>query len=222
MVLAGTEFNLTLFPQEQAWGDQANLGPGVLSLWTGTSCVGTVPGRLFGLPVSQCSRVQFQEEVLAQIYACQSLDQMIREANAGRGLQDFTLLHFEIWHEWKFTRDGLVPVQPKWVNTSGNQKHLPEQKLSITNLFLAGAHTRTQADVWSIEAAVESGRRAARAWDPRVPLKLQYKPRWLKVLSQLDDFCYQAGAPHILDLTLAAGLAGVAWIALKRIRSSLR
>ncbi len=32
----------------------------------------------------------------------------------------------------------------------------------IANLFLAGAHTQTQAHVWSIEGAVESGRRSAK------------------------------------------------------------
>ncbi|MCB1103277.1 MAG: FAD-dependent oxidoreductase [Cephaloticoccus sp.] len=43
--------------------------------------------------------------------------------------------------------------------------HLPRQATPVPNLFLAGAHTRTEADVWSIEGAVESGRRAAQVVD---------------------------------------------------------
>lgn len=52
--------------------------------------------------------------------------------------------------------------------TTNTQPHLPEHATAVKNLFLAGAHTRTKADVWSVEATVESGRRAARALDPRV------------------------------------------------------
>jgi hypothetical protein len=55
-------------------------------------------------------------------------------------------------------------------------------------------------DVWSIEGAVESGRRAAQAIDPSVKILPQFKPLWLRVISWIDDVCYAAGAPHVLDL----------------------
>lgn len=45
------------------------------------------------------------------------------------------------------------------------QPYLPNQKTPVPNLLLAGAHTKTDADIWSIEAAVESGRRAAKVID---------------------------------------------------------
>ena len=49
VVVADSEFNLTLFAQEQAWAADMALGDGVKSLWTGTACVATVPGRLHGV-----------------------------------------------------------------------------------------------------------------------------------------------------------------------------
>lgn len=49
VVVADSEFNLTLFAQEQAWEPHVSLGEGVKSLWTVTSCVATVPGRVHRL-----------------------------------------------------------------------------------------------------------------------------------------------------------------------------
>lgn len=202
VVVADSEFNLTLFAQEQAWRPEVSLGSDVKSLWTGTACAATVPGRLHGLPVLDCSKEQFIEEVLAQILRCGALDAMIREANDGRGLQSFTIVKIEVWHEWCFGPGGLSSPWPKWVTTTHTQPFLPGQRTSIANLFLCGAHTKTAADVWSIEGAVESGRLAARGIDPRVEVLPQYKPRWLRFLAGVDDLCYSFGLPHFLDLCL--------------------
>lgn len=211
-VLADTEFNLTLFAQEQAWRDEVSLGREVASLWTITSCVGTVPGRVYGLPVKQCSEQQFLDEVKAQILACGSLQALVREANDGHGLGDFPLLRTVVWHEWEFESDGLRYTQPKWVTTTNTHPFRPEQQTSIPNVLLAGAHTRTSVDVWSIEGAVESGRRAARSLAADVRVFSQYEPAWLTLLGRLDDFCYACRLPHILDLTVSLLLLScLAW-----------
>ncbi len=77
--------------------------------------------------------------------------------------------------------------------------YLPAQKTPIPNLFLAGAHTRTQAQVWSIEGAVESGRRAAKAIDDRVVVLDQIRPLWISTLSKIDDILYTVKAPQLID-----------------------
>ncbi len=207
VVIADSEFNLTLFAQEQAWGPGSDLGDGVLSLWTGTACVAAKPGRLYGKPLVNCTRDEFIEEVKAQLSSCEGLDQLIREANGGRGWRSFPVVRIEVWHEWKFSPQGIHPHQPKWVNTTHTQAYLPMQATPVPNLVLAGAHTRTAADVWSIEAAVESGRMAARAIEPSVSVIPQYKPAWLRVLGRADDACFAVGLPHFLDVLLG-GLAG--------------
>ena len=86
----------------------------------------------------------------------------------------------EVWHEWTFSPDGIEHRQPKWANTTRTQRWLPPQRTSLPNLALAGAHTRTEADVWSIEAAVESGRRAAQVFEPGVAVLPQYRPRLVR------------------------------------------
>lgn len=208
VVIADSEFDLTMFAQEQGWREDVDLGDGVASLWTGTACVSGRPGRVHGLPLERCTEDQFVDEVMAQLSACEALDRLVREANGGRGWRWFPIGAVEVWHEWRFSPDGIDGSPPKWVNGTRTQPHLPPQRTPIENLALAGAHTRTDADLWSIEAAAESGRRAAQVFDPAVPVIPEHVPRILRVLRRLDDACYAVGAPHVLDLALLTVVAG--------------
>ena len=156
--------------------------------------------------------------MLAQIYASDALDLMIQEANDGRGLRDFPITQTEVWPEWHFSPDGITPDQPKWVTTTKTRAHRPTQATSIPNLVLAGAHTETEADIWSIEGAVESGRRAALVFEPDVVVESQHKPLLLRATAQLDDALYARGLPHALHVLGAAAVAGLA-LGLSRMRS---
>ncbi len=204
VVVSDSEFNLTLFAEEQVWMKEVDLGENVKSLWTGTSCISSVPGRIYHKPVSLCTKEEFREEVKAQILSCGALDEMIRQANQGKALQDFAMMDIEVWHEWEFSAEGISSYQPKWVTSTTTQHSMPPQTTPLANLFLAGAHTRTQAHVWSIEGAVESGRRAAKAIDSRVAVIDQYIPGWVRMISRIDDIFYAVKAPHVIDLTIAA------------------
>jgi hypothetical protein len=107
------------------------------------------------------------------------------------------------------------PPTPKWVNTTKTQPNQPTQATPVPNLVLAGAHTRTEADVWSIEGAVESGRRAARAIEPSINVLPQYVSPYLRVIRAVDNACFAIGAPHVFDLVLfASAIALVVVLAL--------
>jgi hypothetical protein len=216
VVVSDSEFNLTLFAQEQAWEKEVHLGTGIKSLWTGTACISSVPGRIYGKSVNECSRTEFIEEVKAQILGCGALAEMVREANGGRRLKEIPLVGIEVWHEWEFSSHGIKPFQPKWVTITHTQPFMPQQTTPVANLFLSGAHTRTQAHVWSIEGAVESGRRTARAIDRRVTVLEQVKPFWIVCLSTIDDFLYRLKAPHLIDSAIFALIIGCLWILLHR------
>jgi hypothetical protein len=203
VVVSDSEFNLTLFAEEQVWSKEVDLGKNVKSLWTGTSCISSFPGRIFHKPVSLCTVEEFRQEVKTQLLSCGALDGMIREANGGKGLADFSMLEIEVWHEWEFSTGGIRFVQPKWVTSTTTQHAMPPQITPVANLFLAGSHTRTQAHVWSIEGAVESGRRAAKAIDLRVGVIDQYIPGWIRMISKIDDLFYAIKAPHVVDITIA-------------------
>lgn len=200
IIAADSEFNITLFAQEQVWPSDVSLGTGIKSLWTGTACVAREPGRVYGLPLTQCTKEQFIEEVLVQLHDCHGLDFLIKEANNGKGLKNFPIVKFEVWHEWLFSPKGIKPKQPKWVNTINTQPYLPSQATPVPNLVLAGAHTKTTTDLWSIEAAVESGRLAVKVIEPGTKVISQYKPLFFRIISSIDDICFAVGAPHILDI----------------------
>jgi glycine/D-amino acid oxidase-like deaminating enzyme len=202
VLLADSEFNITLFAEEQSFAPGVSLGDGVKSLWTGTACVGTVPGRVHGHPPTNCTKEQFIDEVRDQILRAEGLDYMVKKANGGRGLKDFPIQKIEVWHEWRFSPKGIQPRQPKWVMSSTTQPYLPNQKTPVPNLVLAGAHTKVQADIWSIEGAVESGRRAAKVIDPNVRVISQFKPVWLRAIAAIDDGCFALGLPHVVDLLI--------------------
>jgi hypothetical protein len=204
VVVSDSEFNITLFAEEQVWDKQVDLGQRVKSLWTGTSCISSVPGRIHHKPVNGCTKEEFIDEVKSQIFSCNALNELIKDANNGRGLKEFPMVAIEIWHELELSNDGIKTRQPKWVTTTNTQAYLPSQKTSVSNLFLAGAHTNTQAQVWSIEGAVESGRRAARAVDGRVNVLDQYRPLWITSLSSIDDILYRFKGPHIVDCAIVA------------------
>jgi hypothetical protein len=106
------------------------------------------------------------------------------------------------------------------VTSTRTQPYQPDQRTSFANLLLAGSHTRTEADVWSIEGAAESGRRAARAIDPRVGVCRQSRSGWMRALGRLDDVLYAMGAPHVLDLAAAAALLGLSLALWRRARPS--
>lgn len=199
VVLSDSEFNLTLFAEEQVWDKEVDMGRNIKSIWTGTSCISSVPGRIYHKPVNNCTKEEFVEEIKSQILHCGALNELIKEANNGKELNEFSIIKTEVWHEWEFAVEGIKPFQPKWVTTTNTQAYLPSQKTPVLNLFLAGAHTETQAQVWSIEGAVESGRRAAHAIDRRAKVIDQYRPNWIKVLSIIDDFLFSMRAPQIID-----------------------
>ena len=209
VVVSDSEYNLTLFAVEQVWRPNVDLGDGVQSLWTGTACVARRPGRIYGLPLENCTKEQFLEEIRAQLASCGGLDDLLAEANNGKTWKDFPIVRIEVWHEWIFSPNGIRTKQPKWVNTTHTQRWLPTQKTPVANLILAGAHTATDADVWSIEGAVESGRLAAKVVAPDVQVKPVWIPPALRVVRTLDDALYAVGGPHILHVLAVGGIVAV-------------
>ena len=206
VVIADSPWNITICPQEQVWHADEDLGPGVKSLWTGTACVSQIRGHVHGIVLEDCSEEQFVDEIMAQISSCSALRTMLMDANQGRAWDD-QVVRVEVWHEWIFSpQTGIDHPQPKWVNTTNTQPFLPGQATPISNLFIAGAHTRTDADVWSIEAAVESGRRVAKLLEPDVPVVGEYIPSPLRLARGLDDLCYRLRLPHVIDLVLVSAV----------------
>lgn len=218
-ILSDSEFNITIFAEDQVWRADQQLGKNVKSIWTGTICAGTVPGRIYGLPVEKCTKAQFIEEITTQVLDCEGLNYIIKQANNGKEIRDFEVERVQVWHEWDFSPEGIEPEQPKWVTSYSTQPFIPTQLTPINNLLLAGAHTKTDADIWSIEGAVESGRRAAKLIDSSVVVIDGHTPLLLRIVAKLDDLLYRVRLPHLLDMTLG-GIIIILFVSLVLFLSS--
>jgi uncharacterized protein with NAD-binding domain and iron-sulfur cluster len=207
VILVDSEFDITLFPQDELWNENVYLGKNIKSLWSGTATIDTVPGKLYGLPLNKLTKKQFTNEIIYQINKCKCLDKLIKENNNGRPLNSFQIAKIEVWHTWEFIKQPFSnqiisdPIQPKWVNNTRNKKYQPSTKTSISNLFLAGAHTQTYANLYSMEAAVESGKRVSDIITGQNTIIQQYVPFIIILLRIIDNVLYNIGLPDIFCVT---------------------
>ncbi len=186
-----SEFNVTAFPLEQFYPRELTGGR---RIWSGTACLCDRPGRLFGLPARALTEAQFQAEVAHQVSRSPEL-----------GLAASDIATIRPWEDWTFPPEegGEVRTRrPKWVNGPGEA--LPAQATELPNLVLAGAHTTTSTGFFSMEAAVESGKRAAALLAPQgaVPLAEHAPGPLVKALSRADNHLYRAGLPSVIPCTL--------------------
>jgi len=217
LIFSDSEFNLTIFRQDELWAPDASLGKNLKSLWSGTACMSFVPGGLYAKDLTRLTKAQFMEEVWRQIAKCADFQTRIKSANHGRHLASFQVIHFEVWHSWLFPKEGtegsnpsttLTAEQPKWVNSCHTQPFMPNASTSFHNLFLAGAHTRTSADLWSMEGAAESGRRSAflamgySLKQAKSMIWQQHVPLWMGGLRMMDNTCWRIGMPNIVDVLM--------------------
>ncbi len=198
VILTDSEFDITLFPQDELWNKDVYLGDDVMSLWSGTATIDSIPGKLYGLTIKEISKEQFKKEIIHQIFKSKNFLNFIMNANNGRHLETFHIKRIEVWHTWDFQDSVRDPQQPKWVNNSRNTPFLPSSNTSIPNLYLAGAHTKTNADLYSMEAAVESGKRVADLISGKNTIIPQSVPLVINFFRILDSLLYKLGLPNIL------------------------
>jgi len=104
------------------------------------------------------------------------------------------------------TGGQLSVDEPMFSSSPSCWQHQPDAVTDVANLFLAGSYTRTVATVDSMEAADESGKRAANAVlaasgvrGAAADVPVFEPPRWLKLLWALDDRLFARGYPNLFD-----------------------
>lgn len=154
-------FNITLYRQDEFW-DNISLGDlGLQSLWSGTVCVSYKKGILYDKPATELTKKEFEEEVIAQIRSCKGL--MDKLSTPGKLEYDY----FNIWYDWNFNGSGVSTKEPKFVDSTNTRVYQPNSLTGFENVLLVGAHTKTSMDLWSMEAAAESGMNAIREYEKR-------------------------------------------------------
>lgn len=188
-----SEFNLSIVPWDQYWQKEVPIDHSgeLRSLWSGTICDSSMVAPGLDRSASQMSHEQLYTQICHQILRCSSFQKLFHEAN-GFYLRETDIDYHEIWYEWIFENGEQRQSNLKWVNNHCNSNHLFDQKTDMPNLYLGGAHTRTSLNVWSMEAAVDSGKRVAnlileKYRSPPCDLYVRSVPAWMKALRWADD-----------------------------------
>jgi len=204
IIMPDSEFNITFYAQDHLWEDDVYLGPGIKSLFSGTACATYNIGKLFGKPATELSKEEFLQEIVYQLYRSKNLNALIADSNNGLTLDAFPIQMIDVWPEWDFNKGGTVKTnEPKWVTSCTTERYLPNMKTGFGNLLLAGSHTKVTFDLYSMEGAAESGRRAAYHILNRDPTQLFHtKPFWMQSLSKLDNIFYNLNLPSIFDILI--------------------
>jgi uncharacterized protein with NAD-binding domain and iron-sulfur cluster len=220
--MTDSEYNITWFPQEK-YLKNVSMGE-FKSLWSGTCIIPYQKGKLYNKTILESSKKELIEEIIYQIIRSKSLQNMIHKHN-GFNLERSDIEYSEIWYEWDFNGEEIKQNPKKWGNNIYNQKFRPSQNTDYSNLFLGGAHTKTSIDIWSMEGAVESGKRAADLLSKKykngsVYLYTHGDPNPFTFLKYIDNILNYIGLPNVIDTSIflfAASLALLSLYVSKRI-----
>jgi hypothetical protein len=203
-----SEFDITWYPQDSNFNKNINLGNNIKSLWSGTIIDPYSLSSLYHKPGLKLNKKQLLNEIIYQLLRSKSLQKLIYDNN-GFYLNKNDITYNEIWHEWYYDKknDILKENDKKWVNNIYNEQYRPSQKTNIKNLYLAGAHTKTTINIWSMEGAVESGKIVANLILDKYNKNKTYlykhnDPIYFNIFKTLDDILYTLNLPSIIDTLL--------------------
>lgn len=208
-VLVDSPYNITFYPQEDHWDNKVKLGMNgkIKSLWSGTIILSYKNGSLYGKSATSLTVNQLKKEIIHQFLESKQLIENIKKYNNGYVLSEKDIIFSEIFEDWYFENNRLKTKNKKWVNTFYNEKYRPTNKIGFKNLYLAGSHTKTSINIWSMEGSVESGILAANIIlsknnKMKYPIYRHKSLPIFEPLKSIDDIMYQLNLPSIVDVVI--------------------
>lgn len=207
-VLVDSPYNITFYAQEDLWKPHIELGLDgkIKSLWSGTCITPYNNGNLYGLPGTKLDKIKLMREIAYQFFQSKELYYIIKNNN-NEPLKLDDINYMEIFDDWYWNNNELKSKNLKWVNTYINEQYRPNNNTAYENMYLAGAHTKTSTNIWSMESATESGKLASNLILNKYNLPMAYVYTHIKtpiqrVLSTIDDSLYFLHLPNIIDVFL--------------------
>jgi hypothetical protein len=206
-VMVDTPLNLTFYQQGECFNKDVNLGDGVKSIWSGTCIMTHRPVSLYNKNGINLTIPELKKEILHEILISEQLQDIIKDNN-GFKLYLPDIKNIDIWYEWHNVNGVLEPLYKKYANNIYNQSHRLDQKTSLSNMYIAGSHTKTTIDIWSMEGAVESGIVAGNLVLEKygkTTNKLYNHDKNNLIVNSLkntDNILYKMGLPNVFDFLL--------------------
>lgn len=158
-------WQLVIEPQGVIWGKQYG---DIADLWSVGLCDPLKPGLLIRKPFVECSHEEICKEVWYQI--CHS------EFGNFLHLDRVNILDYNVWDTYVYDGTKIDTTEPKFSTNKGTYFLRPQNETKYENLFFATGYTQTKTDMFEMESAAESGRRAARLLDKTVRVAEARRP----------------------------------------------
>lgn len=107
------------------------------------------------------------------------------------------VIDYNVWDSYIFNGHTIETQEPKFSTNKETYFLRPTNDTILKNLFFAAAYTKTETDMFEMESAAESGRRAAQMLEKSVKVIPCYRPvffapyRWLdSVFPRLNLYEY--------------------------------
>lgn len=200
-VLVDSPNNITFYPQDSHFCYNISLGKNIKSLWSGTCVISYQKGNLYGKSLTRLNIPELKNEIIDQFLKSKDLKWYISNNNNDYQLTKNDIEIIEIFEDWEYKDDKLISKNSKWVNTYYNEEYRPIQKTKFDNLYIAGAHTQTSINVWSMEGAVESGKIVSNLILEKYDLEKTYLYVHIgafifRIFQWLDVILYAIGLPN--------------------------
>jgi uncharacterized protein with NAD-binding domain and iron-sulfur cluster len=207
-IFVNSKLNLTIYQQDNFWKSDIELGNNIKSLWSGTACVTYKNSELYNRRCDELTIDEFLNEVIHEISNSKEFEEYLIKNNNPK-FTKLTIINKEVWYEWEYKNNRLQSRNKKWVNTTNNNNR-PFFSTNYNNVFIAGAHCNTEVSLWSMESAIESGKRCAIKIVEKLKLKntieLYENKRPLDTIYSIDDLFYKYNMPNLVDIIFVIGL----------------
>lgn len=172
MYIPNSTWQLVIEPQGSIWDKNY---ADIKDVWSIGLCDPIRHGLLIKKPFVECSHEEIKTEVWHQI----------KNSELGHylALNEVEILDYNVWDTYVFNGHKLETCEPKFSTNKGTFFLRPDNRTKYKNLHFATAYTKTDTDMFEMESAAESGRRAARILEKSV--------RVVKIDRPLAFACYQ-------------------------------
>lgn len=157
MYIPDSPWQLVIEPQGSIWNKTYE---DVADLWSIGLCDSVHPGLLIKKPFVACSHEEIKQEVWYQI--------LQSEFNQYLHLDTVRIVDYNVWDTYVYNGTKLETYEPKFSTNQGTFYLRPENKTHLKNMYFATAYTKTDTDMFEMESAAESGRRAAKILEPSI------------------------------------------------------
>lgn len=157
LYIPDSPWQLIIEPQGLIWNKTYDK---IQDFWSIGLCDSIRPGELITKPFIECTHEEICKEVWHQI-----LNSVFAEKLS---LSKVKILTFHIWDSYLFNGKALQTNEPKFSTNKGTYFLRPTNKTTIKNFYFAAAYTRTETDMFEMESAAESGKRAAQELEKSV------------------------------------------------------